>query len=191
VKPPYLVNMLLGKLPEDNPFGIVAEFKGPGGLLEAAKATRDAGYKCFDVHSPFPVHGMNRAMGLRRSDLPWVILGGGLTGCIGGFALQYWVSAVDYPLVISGKPFNSIPAFIPITFECTILISAFAAVLGMLFFNFLPMLYHPLFKYKHFKRVTTDGFFLTIEARDKKFEPDEAEEFLDSIGGRNIALLEP
>src|SRR5207247_423073 len=125
---------------------MVAEFDTPEEIKAAARALRKAGYRDFDAHTPYPVHGMDQAMGMPRSIMPWIVLGGGLTGCIGAFYLQYWINAIDYPLVISGKPFASIPAFIPVTFEGTVLFSAFAAVFGMLFWNGLPELYSPVFK---------------------------------------------
>ena len=186
-----VIQTLMGKLPEENPFGILAEFENPAHLMHAAEKMRDAGFKRFDVHSPFPIHGMDRAMGLGRSILPWIVLGGGFTGFLTGLALQTWINVIEYPLVISGKPYFSLPAFIPVTFELTILFSAFAAVGGMFVLNFLPMLYHPLQKVKNFERATTDGFFLSVEARDPKFDAEATREMLASFGGKNIELLEP
>ncbi len=185
------VNEVLGILPEDNPFGVIAQFEGPTELLHAAKAVRGQGYRRFDTFSPFPVHGMPKAMGIRFSLIPLLSFGGGLTGCIAGFAMQYWMNGVNYPIVISDKPFFSLPAFIPVMFELTILLAAFGAVFGMFFINRLPMFYHPVFKNAAFARVTADGFFLTIEARDKQFDPQRTQELLASLGGRNVALLEP
>jgi len=188
---PHFLRLVTGQLPEDNPFGIVAEFDNPGALMHAAEAVRKAGYRAFDVHSPFPIHGMDEAMGVRRTILPFLVLGGGLTGCVGALAMQIWMMAYDYPLVISGKPLMSIPAYIPVTFELTILLSGFAAVGSMLFLNFLPMLYHPLFKHEPFRKATDNAFFLSIEARDKQFDVEGTRSLLESIGGRNITLLEP
>lgn len=185
------IQILIGKLPEDNPFGVLARFENPHALVEAARATHKAGYRRFDVFSPFPIHGMNKAAGVGRSILPWIVLGGGLTGCACALALMIWINVYDYPIVISGKPYLSLPAFIPITFELTVLFSAFSALGGMLILNFLPMLYHPLLKKEQFKRVTDDGFFLSIEARDPKFDPAGSVAFLESIGGKNVELLEP
>jgi hypothetical protein len=182
---------LTGRLPDTNPFGIVAQFDNPHELLRAAETMRDAGYREFDVHSPFPIHGMNKAMGIGRSLLPWIVLGGGMTGCAGALTLMIWINVVDYPIVISGKPYLSLPAFIPIVFELTVLLSAFAALGGMLLLNFLPMLYHPLMKNPEFARATSDGFFLSVEAWDPRFDPDDTRRLLESAGGRNIALLEP
>lgn len=178
-------------LPETGPYGLIAEFDSPRALYHAAESLRKAGYRRFDVHSPFPIHGMDRAMGLRRSWVPFFVLGGGLTGCALGLLLQWWINAVDYRLVISAKPFNSLPAFIPVTFELTILLAAFGAVLSMLVLNLLPMLYHPLFKHERFRHATADAFFVSIPARDPKFDPKRTRDLLESLGGRNIDLVEP
>lgn len=191
MRPLEVLNLLRSKLPDDDPFGVVAQFDNPAHLMQAAETMRKAGYRRFDVHSPFPIHGMNRAMGVRRSPLPWLVLGGGATGCAVALVLQLWINVAEYPLVISGKPFNSLPAFIPVTFELTVLFSAFATVLGMFLLNFLPMLYHPLLKSANFARATSDGFFLSVEARDPLFHEDRTRELLESIGGKNIELLEP
>lgn len=182
---------LLGKMPEESPYGMLAEFKDATALYHAAQELRDAGYKRFDVHSPFPIHGMDRAMGLGRSKVPLVCFLGGVAGFCAGLGLQLFVDLVEYPLVIGGKPHASIPAFIPITFELTILLASFGAVLGMIAMNFLPMLYHPLFNCAQFQKVTDDGFFVSIEARDDRFDAEATRGFLESIGGRNIELVEP
>ncbi len=186
-----IIAMVVGASPRENPWGIVAEFEGPGQLLAAARALRQAGYRRYDAHTPFPVHGMNEAMGLRPSRVPLVALAGGVTGAALGLAMQWWINAVDYPLVISDKPILSWPAFIPVTFELTILLAAFGAVGSMFLFNFLPMLYHPLLKHERFGRVTDDGFMLSVEARDPRFEPQATRELLASLGGDHITLLEP
>jgi ActD protein len=183
--------LLAGKLPEDSPFGIVGEFTSPGALLKAAGAVRKAGYRRFDTYSPFPIHGMDKAMRLRWEWLPWLVLGGGVTGCIGGFALQIWVHVFEYPLVISGKPHFSLPAFIPVGFETTILLAAFGAVGGMFALNLLPLWYHPLDKHSRFARASDDGFFLSIQARDANFDPDTTRELLESLGAIQTELLEP
>jgi hypothetical protein len=172
-------------------WGIVAEYDGPSELIQAAEALRRAGYRRFDAHSPFPIHGMNRAIGVRGSLVPWLVLAGGLAGGTSGLLLQYWIHVIDYPLVFSGKPFFSVPAFIPVTFELTILLAALGAMAGILIFNLIPMLYHPLFSHERFTRVTSDGFFVSVEARDPRFEPDGTRRLLESLGGHHIALLEP
>jgi hypothetical protein len=188
---PEPARILLGFLPEDDPFGMLARFPDPGALVGAAQAMRRAGYRRFDAHSPFPIHGMERAMGIRRSPLPWLVLGGGLMGFCCGLGLQIWINVFDYPLAISGKPFLSLPAFVPVTFDLTVLFAAFAAIGGMLLLNFLPMLYHPLLKSRAFARATRDGFFISVEARDPLFDAERTRELLESLGGKNVELLEP
>lgn len=183
----FIKTLILG---EKGHYGLLAEFGDPGQLLEAARAVRNKGYRRFDVHSPFPIHGMDDAMRLGYPLLPWLVFFGGLTGGLGGLALQCWVSAVDYPLVIDGKPFLSIPAFMPIVFELTVLLAALSAVFGMIFFNLLPMLYHPLFKVERFSHATQDAFFLSIQARDKRFDIEATRQLLQSLGGQNITLVE-
>jgi len=166
---------------------VIGEFKDPTELLKAAKQTRKAGYEAFDAHSPFPIHGMDDAMGLKGSILGWVVLCGGLTGCVAGFGLQAWVATEAYPLVISGKPLFSYQAFVPVTFEVTVLFSAFAAVFGMFGLNKLPQLYNRLFKHKSFsKKATSHGFFISI---DSELSDDEVSivEFLKSIGATNVS----
>jgi len=128
------------------PYGIIAEFKNAAELFKACKEVKDAGYKQFDSYSPFPIHGIEKAMGLPASKLPWIVLGGGAFGLSAGFGLQAWVATSAYPLTISGKPLFSYQAFVPITFELMVLFSAFAAVFGMLALNKLPQFYHPYFK---------------------------------------------
>lgn len=169
---------------------MLARFETPGALLEAAKKTYGAGFKLFDIHSPFPVHGMDQAMGLKRSPLGYIIGVMGAIGLISALGLQWWTSAIDYPLVISGKPFFSFQAFVPITFAITVLFSAFGAMFGMLALNKLPQFHHMLFNSKQFERVTDDGFFVSIESDDKKFSLDETRLFLESIGGTDIEIIE-
>lgn len=170
--------------------GILAEFADPGELLKAAEQIRDAGYLKFDVHSPFPVHGMDNAMGLKHSPLGYISGIAGFIGCAGAMGLQWWTSAVEYPLVISGKPFFSFQAFIPITFELTILFAAIATVFGMFHLNRLPHLFHNVFYSEQFAKVTDDGFMVSIEADDKKFDPDKTKAFLESIGGTSLEFIE-
>ncbi len=169
--------------------GLLAEFENPAALLKAASAVRDKGMKRWDCHTPYPVHGMDQAMGLKRSKLGWVA---GIMGLIGGsfgLWLQWWTSAVDYPLVISGKPFFSLPAFIPVVFELTVLLAAFGAVLGMMHFNRLPRLHHPVFYSERFARATDDGFFISIEAEDPQFNPSELKELLNGLGATSVEIL--
>lgn len=171
-------------------YGVIAEYDTPGDLIHACEKVRDAGYKYWDAHTPFPIHGMDEAMGLKWCKIPWIVLCCGLVGCTLGLALQLWVNLVEYPIVIAGKPFNSLPAFMPVTFELTILFSAFGSVFSMLMTNFLPMLSHPLFKSEQFKRATDDKFFISIEARDAKFDAAATVRLLEAAGGKNIERVE-
>ena len=167
-------------------YGILAQFPNPESLYHGCEKVRDAGFKYWDAHTPFPVHGLEKAMGLKASPLAWIVLCMALLGGSSIFLLQYWTSAIDYPLVISGKPLNSWPAFIPVTFEFTILFSALGCVFGMLGLNQLPKLFHPLFRIENFMKVTDDGFFISLEVKDKKFDPQIIEAWLKDIGAINI-----
>ena len=170
--------------------GVIAEYDGPAALLSAAKRVREAGYTDFDCHSPFPIHGMDQAMGLRRSALGWVVGSMATIGVLGAIGLQWWTSSVDYKFLISGKPFFSFQAYVPITFGLGVLLAAFAAVLGMFHFNRLPRLNHPVFTSEHFKKVSTDGFFVSIEATDSKFDARETATLLQAIGATHVELLQ-
>lgn len=180
----------VNRLPEGPCFGILAEFATPADLYHACERVREAGYTRWDAHTPFPVHGLEGAMGLRRSPLPWIVLGTGLAGAALGFALQWWVHSAAYPLVISGKPHFAWPAYVPITFELGVLFAALGAVLGMLGLNRLPMHHHPLFRSKVFERVTDDAFFISIESWDPRFDPSATRTLLESLGARSVELLE-
>ncbi len=171
-------------------FGILAEFKTPGALLEAAKATQLDGFQDYDAYSPFPIHGMDDAMALKGSKLGWIVICGGAFGLSLGLGLQTWIATTAYPLIISGKPLFSYQAFVPVTFEIMILFSAFCAVFGMFSLNKLPKHYHPLFKSKNFAKVTSHGFFIGIEASDKKFDATSTTAFLKKLGGENIEVIE-
>ena len=181
---------LFTRLPKGPYYGTLAEFATPTDLYHACERVRDAGFTRWDAHSPFPVHGLERAMGLRRSPLPWIVLVMGVTGGLLGFALQWWVAASAYPLVISGKPFFSWPAFIPVTFELAVLFGALGAVFGMLGLNRLPMHHHPLFRSTAFDRVTDDAFFISIESWDPRFDPSATGTLLTSLGARSVELVE-
>jgi len=181
---------LVSRLPKGPCYGILGEFATPAALYDACQRVRDAGFTRWDAHTPFPVHGLEKAMGLRRSPLPWIALGMGLLGTALGFILQWWVHTAAYPLVISGKPYFAWPAFIPITFEVGILFAALGAVFGMLGLNRLPMHYHPLFRSKVFERATDDAFFISIESWDPRFDPSATRKLLESLGARNVELLE-
>jgi hypothetical protein len=161
----------------------MVEFEDVDSFVDAAERIRDAGYSLWDAHSPFPIHAVEPAMGLRRTILPFIVLGGGVTGASLGILMQWWMNAYDYPLNISGKPLWSIPANIPVIFELTILLSALSAVFGMLALNKLPELSHPVFSSTRFKRVTTDRFFITVEAQDPVFDHKRTQALLESLGG--------
>lgn len=181
--------LLRPSLPPGNTFGALAEFATPADLYHACEGVRDAGYTRWDAHTPFPVHGLERAMGLKASRLPWVVLLTGIGGAIAGMGLQGWVASIAYPLVISGKPFFSWPAFIPITFELGVLGGAAGAVFGMFAFNQLPTLHHPLFSSARFERATDDGFFLSIESWDPKFDPGRTTDLLRRLGAKEVELV--
>jgi hypothetical protein len=181
--------LLRASLPPGELFGALAEFATPAELYHACEGVRDAGYTRWDAHTPFPIHGLERAMGLRASRLPWVVLVTAVLGAAGGMGLQGWVSTIAYPLVISGKPFFSWPAFIPITFELGVLGGAFGAVLGMLAFNQLPTLHHPLFASARFERASDDGFFISIESWDPRFDADRTVDLLRRLGAKEVELV--
>lgn len=181
--------LLVPKLPDGETFGVLAEFASPRDLLHACERVRDAGYTRWDAHSPFPVHGLDEAMGLGRSRLPWLCLVFGLTGAIGGMALQIWANGLGYPLIVSGKPYLNWQPYVPITFEIGVLFAAGAAVLGMLGLNQLPMYFHPLFSSERFARVTDDAFFVSIESWDPKFDLHQTQEFLKDLGATHVEVV--
>lgn len=167
-------------------YGLMAEFDSPTDLVVAARSAYEAGYRKMDAYSPFPIEEAAEAIGFHHTRLPLVVLVGGILGCVGGYGLQYWISALDYPLNIGGKPYNSWPSFIPVTFETTVLMAAFAAVLGMLALNGLPMPYHPVFNAPRFALASKDRFFLCIEAVDPKFDRDLTYRFLRDLHARDV-----
>jgi hypothetical protein len=170
-------------------YGLMAEFDDPNMLVAAAHRAYRAGYRRMDAYSPFPIEALHEALGLHHTRLPLVVLIGGLFGCVGGYLLQYWVSAVAYPLNVGGKPFHSWPAFIPVTFECTILAAAISAVLGMLALNGLPMPYHPVFNVPRFALASRSRFFLCIERKDPKFDLELTRTFLETLGPREVTIV--
>jgi hypothetical protein len=172
-------------------YGVVAEFPTPDELIHAVERTRQAGYRRIEAYTPFPVEGLSEALALKRNNVPLITLIGGLTGGLGGFFFQYWVNVIAYPLNIGGRPLNSWPAFIPVTFELTVLGAALSAVFGMLALNGLPRPHHPLFNVKRFvKHATSDRFFLCIEARDPKFHVAESSRFLKELKATHISEVE-
>ena len=172
-----------------HPYGLMAEFDDPTTLVHAASVAHAEGFRRMDAYAPFPIEELNDALGSRPSGLPLIVLIGGLVGCAGGFLLQYWAAVIAYPVNVGGRPFNSWPAFIPVTFECTILCAALAAVLGMLALNGLPMPYHPVFNVPRFALASRDRFFLCIEARDPKFDLDTTRRFLETLHPREVSVV--
>jgi len=170
-------------------YGLLAEFDDPASLVAAAERAHHEGYRCLDAYSPFPIEELHEAIGGHRSRLPLIVLLGGLSGCIGGYLLCYWVSVSAYPLNIGGKPFHSWPAFIPVTFECTILVAALSAVLGMLALNGLPQPYHPVFNVPRFALASRNRFFLCIESVDPKFDLDRTRQFLETLEPREVTTV--
>ena len=166
--------------------GLLAEYPNVDQILKAARAVRRAGFSRWDVHSPFPIHGIDYAMGVKPTILPWLVLGGGLFGLTGGLVLQWWCNAYDCPFLISGKPLWSLPANIPVIFELTVLCSALTTVFGMLGLNKLPQLYNPLFRSDRFRRVTTDRFFVVIDATDPKFDEAATTKLLQDAGAAAV-----
>jgi hypothetical protein len=170
--------------------GLLAEYETVDDVVTAAEAVRRDGYLRWDVHSPFPIHGIDHAMGTRPTVLPWIVLCGGLFGLVSGLLLQWFCNAYDYPFLISGKPLWSLPANIPVIFELTVLCSALTAVFAMLGLNRLPMLYNPLFKHDRFRRATDDRFFVFIDATDPKFDETRATSLLKEMGATAVERVE-
>ncbi len=176
--------------PAKKPQMILAEFDGPEPLLAAARKVREEGYERFDCHSPFPIHGMDRAMGQKRSGLGFIVGFFALVGLIGAILLQWYASAVAYRLVISGKPFFSYQAYVPVTFALAVLLAAIFSVFGMMALNGLPRLNHPLFSSRRFEKVSDNGFFISVEGTDSKFDPEKTSSFLHAIGAGEIEVVE-
>ena len=172
-------------------YGLMAEITTAEQLLEAARQTHDAGYRCIDAFAPFPIEGLAHAVGFHRTRLPLLVLFAGMLGGASGFSLQYYAAAVSYPINVGGRPLNSWPAFIPVTFEMTILFAAAAAVLGMLAMNGLPTPYHPVFNVPRFALASRDRFFLCIKARDPMFDLDVTRKFMLTLHPREVTEIEP
>jgi hypothetical protein len=171
-------------------YGVMAEFDTAEELLRACEQVRDAGYKHMDAYAPFPVEGLSEALGLKRNLVGLITLCGGLTGGLGGFGFEYWVNVISYPMNIAGRPLNSWPAFIPVTFELTVLGAALSAVFGMIVLNGLPRPHHPVFNVPRFLRASTDKFFICIEARDRKFDLAGTARFLQSLDPKHVTEVQ-
>jgi len=171
-------------------YGLLAEFSEPNELIAAARRAREDGYTRLDAYTPFPIEELSEALGLHSNRLPMIVLIGGVIGGVAGLGLQYWTSVIDYPINVGGRPFFSLPSFIPITFETTVLVAALSAVLGMLALNGLPMPYHPVFNVPRFALATRDRFFLCIEATDPRFDRDATRRFLERLVPREISEVE-
>lgn len=171
-------------------YGVMAEFNGPGAVSHGAEAIRDAGYRKWDVYSPFPVHGIDEAMGNRGSKLSLIVGVVGLTMAGVGFFFQYWVRHLAYPLVHQGKPSDAWQVLVPVTFEIGVLFTAFTCILGMIVFNGLPMWHHPLLKKPRFLRVSDDRFMIVIEACDPAFDPEKTRRQLLEAGAMSVELVE-
>ncbi len=183
------------------PAALLAEFDSASAVLHAAEHVRDAGYVSWDAHTPFPVHGMDRAMGLRDSRLGWIVLVFALTGLTGAFVMMHWMNGVDYPMVVGDKPPGAVfqlsngapgtlPSMVPILFELTILLSAFGAVLGMFHLNKLPRHNHPVFESERFRAASDNRFFLSIDAADPKFDVEKTRSLLEGVHAAHVEILE-
>jgi hypothetical protein len=161
--------------------GLMAEFTTAEAILRAVRAARQAGYQNMDAYTPYPVEGLAEELGMKRNRVPFVVLMGGFIGAGVGYFMQYWAMAVDYPINVGGRPYNSWPVYIPITFELMVLVASFAAILGMFFLNGLPEPYHPVFNVPRFARASQDRFFLCIEATDPRYDRRATEQFLESL----------
>jgi hypothetical protein len=171
--------------------GVMGEFSDPQNLVDAIEKVRAEGYTKIDAYTPFPIEEVWEAIGHHKSPVPLVVLLGGIIGGLSGFFLQYWVSAIEYPINVGGRPFNSWPAFIPVTFECTILGAVLSAVAGVFIINGLPEPYHPVFNVPRFAFASRDRYFLCIEAIDPKFDRDRARELLRDLHATEVADVEP
>jgi len=179
------------QMPDARPamFGLMAEFDSADHLLEATVRTTAAGYKRVEAYSPFPIEGLAEAIGF-HTRLPLIVLIAGIIGALSGFLLQYWISVIDYPLNVGGRPLNSWPSFIPVTFEMTILVAGLTAVIAMIALNGLPMPYHPVFNVPRFELASNDRFFLSIEAADPQFQLNGTRSFLEGLGAKGVYEIE-
>lgn len=175
----------------DRPFALVGAFATPAALYRACEALRDAGYRRFDAHTPFPVHGLEKAMGLGPSPLPWIALAAGILGGAGAFLLQSWVHLWAYPQVISGKPFWAFQAYVPITFELTVLFAAFGCFFGVWGLSGLPRLFHPVMQHAAFPSASDDRFLVSIEGADARFDPERTRALLGELGACDVQEVAP
>lgn len=171
-------------------YGLMAEFDTTTEIVEAARKTREAGYRKTDAFSPFPIHEMDEALGIKRSILPFLVFGGGVAGLLSGIGLQWFVHVWDYPIIVGGRPFFSLPSFIPPAYELTILLAGFTAVFGMLFLNGLPQPYHPVFNVPRFTLASREKFFLLIETKDPQFDYEKTKSFMQSLGAQEVFDVE-
>ncbi len=170
-------------------FGLMAEFETPEAILAATRRAHEAGYRDMDAYTPYPVEGLATELGMPTTSVPFVVLVAGLVGAAAGFFMQYWSLAVDYPFNVGGRPHNSWPVFIPITFEVMVLVASFAALLGMLFLNGLPRPHHPVFNLPDFVLASNNRFFLSVQARDPRFDLEETRALLERLRPRNISIV--
>jgi Alternative complex III, ActD subunit len=167
-------------------YGLLAEFDTPGALVHAAERAHAEGYRKMDTYTPYPLEEASEAIGFKRNYVSLITLIGGILGGLGGYSLQYWVSTIAYPINVGGKPFHSWPAFVPVTFECTVLGAALSATIGMLVMNGLPMPYHPVFNSPNFVSASKEKFFLCLESADPKFDLSKSRKFLEQLGPRIV-----
>jgi hypothetical protein len=179
------------KEPRPGIYGLLAEFHSPEEIVKAAEGVHAAGYRIVDAYTPYPMEEVLDALHLHETHVPKLALTGGLVGLVGGWGLQYWASVIEYPMNIGGRPFNSWPAFIVPTFETTVLGAAFATVFGMLLLNGFPQPYHPVFNVKSFATASRDRFFLCVESRDPKFDPQKTRELLTGLGASEVSEVQP
>lgn len=175
---------------DKNLYGLMAEFDTATDLVDAARQVRDAGYTATDAFTPFPLHEIDEALGIKRSILPYLCFAGGITGLLAGIGLQYFVHVIEYPIIVGGRPHFSLPAFIPPAYELTILLAAFTAVFGMLFLNGLPRPYHPVFNVPRFALATREKFFLVIESKDEKFDYEKTRSFMEGLNAQEVFDVE-
>jgi ActD protein len=170
-------------------YGAMAEFETPEDLIEAAERAHAEGYRRMDAYAPMPVEGLAEAVGFKTNKVALAVLLGGIAGCVGGYGLLFWITVIAYPHNVGGRPLHSWPAYIPITFECMILIAALTSLVAMLAMNGLPQPYHPVFNVPQFERASRDGFFLCIESSDPKFHTAETLQFLRDLGGSEVTIV--